>query len=206
MSDWKDIATTVGRIAGTVAPLLSGPVGVAATIGAQIAGVLGTDNRPDAVQRELVQNPESALKLQEWAYQEREQIRQANLKLVELHMKETEIFLDDVQHARQQHRENPVPARLTMALAIMVVALTVGLMAMPVPDGSKDVVFYLAGQIVTAFLAAVTYWLGSSRGSAEKQKQIDRIAGGHLGASTRLAGRGDLTGAATGRRADPYSQ
>ncbi|WP_418139205.1 hypothetical protein AB9R84_09115 [Oceanimonas smirnovii] len=206
MSDWKDIATTVGRIAGTVAPLLTGPAGVAATIGAQIAGVLGTDSRPDAVQRELVQNPEAALKLQQWAHEEREQIRQYNLRLVDIQLQETEIFLGDVQNARKEHKENTMPARLTIALAVMVVALTIGLMAMPVPDGSKDVVFYLAGQIVTAFLAAVTYWVGSSRGSAEKQKQIDRIAGGHLGASTRLAGRGDLTGAVTGRRADPYSQ
>lgn len=201
MSDWKDIATTVGRIAGTVAPLLTGPVGVAATIGAQIAGALGTDNRPDAVQRELIQNPEAALKLQEWAYQEREQIRQANLKLVELHMKETEALLDDVQHARKQHQENPMPARLTLALAMMVVALTVGLMAMPVPDGSRDVVFYLAGQIVTAFLAAVTYWLGSSRGSADKQKKLDQLTGGALGTSSGMAGPGHRSGGPVDRRA-----
>ncbi|GHA05581.1 hypothetical protein [Oceanisphaera arctica] len=206
MSDWKDIATTVGRIAGTVAPLLSGPVGVAATIGAQIAGALGTDNRPDAVQRELVQNPGAALKLQQWAHEEREQIRQANLKLVELHLKETDLFLDDVKNARTQHHDSPMPARLTLSLAIMVVALTVALMVMPVPDSSKEVVFYLAGQIVTAFLAAVTYWLGSSRGSAEKQKQIDRIAGGHIGPGNRVAGRGDLDGSAAGRRADARPQ
>lgn len=202
MSDWKDIATTVGRIAGTVAPLLTGPVGVAASIGAQIAGVLGTDNRPDAVQRELVQNPEAALTLQEWAHQEREQIRQANIRLQELELAQAQTELADIQHARESHREHWMPERLTLLLALMVVALTVALMAWSVPDGSKEVVFYLVGQIVTAFLAAVTYWLGSSRGSAVKQKQIDRIAGGHIGPGTRLAERGDLAGSAAGRRAD----
>ncbi|AEY01478.1 hypothetical protein GU3_08610 [Oceanimonas sp. GK1] len=201
MSDWKDIATTVGRIADSVAPLLTGPVGVAASIGAQIAGVLGTDNQPAAVQRELEQNPEAALKLQQWAHQEREQIRQAHLSLQQLDLEREKVLLADVQHARQQHQDNPMPERLTRALAVMVVALTVGLMAMPVPDGSKEVVFYIAGQIVTAFLAAVTYWLGSSRGSAEKQRKLDQLTGGALGTSSGMAGPGHRSGGPADRRA-----
>ena len=42
--EWKKIANTVGGIAGAVAPLLTGPVGLAVSIGSQIAGALGTEN------------------------------------------------------------------------------------------------------------------------------------------------------------------
>ena len=74
--NWKDIASTVGGIAGAVAPLLGGPVGLAVSIGSQIAGALGTDNTPEAVAAALQRDPNAALKLQEWAMQEREQIRE----------------------------------------------------------------------------------------------------------------------------------
>ncbi len=194
MSNWKSIAGTVGRIAGAVAPLLGGPVGMAASIGAQIAGALGTDNRPDAVLRELTQNPEATLTLQQWAHEEREQIRQANIRLQELELAQAQTELADIQHARESHREHWMPERLTLLLALMVVALTIALMAWSVPDGSKEVVFYLVGQIVTAFLAAVTYWLGSSRGSAEKQKKLEQLTGGALGTSSGMAGSGHRGG------------
>ena len=73
--DWKSISGTVGTIAGAVAPLLGGPIGLAVSIGSQIAGALGTDNTPEAVEAALRNDPSAALKLQEWAMQEREQIR-----------------------------------------------------------------------------------------------------------------------------------
>lgn len=174
--EWREIAGTVGRVAGAVAPLLGGPVGMAVSIGSQIAGALGTDTIPEAVAAELRNNPDAALRLQEWAHREREQIRQANIRLQELDIERERIHLADVQHARSQHQANPVPARLTLALAAMVTALTMALLWVNVPTGSQDVVFYLAGQIVTAFLAAVTYWLGSSRGSADKQRKIEQLA------------------------------
>lgn len=200
MSDWKDIAGTVGRIAGTVAPLLGGPIGMAASIGAQIAGAIGTDNRPDAVQRELIQNPDAASNLAMWADEEREQIRQAHIKLQELELVQMQAELADTQHARTSHREHWMPERLTLMLAVMVVALTVALMSWSVPDGSKEVVFYLVGQIVTAFLAAVTYWLGSSRGSAEKQKKLEQLTGDTFGTSGGMAGTGNSSSRAAHRR------
>ena len=200
MSNWKDIAGTVGRVAGTVAPLLGGPIGMAASIGAQIASAIGTDNRPDAVQRELIQNPEAALKLQQWAHEEREQIRQGNIRLQELELAQAQAELADIQNAREKHREHWMPERLTLLLALMVIALTVALMAWNVPDGSKEVVFYLVGQIVTAFLAAVTYWLGSSRGSAEKQKKLEQLTGDTFGTSGGMAGTGNSSGRAAHRR------
>ena len=63
--EWQKIANTVGGIAGAVAPLLSGPVGLAVSIGSQIAGALGTDNTPEAVAAELKNNPD-ALFLVHW--------------------------------------------------------------------------------------------------------------------------------------------
>ena len=85
--DWKDIAKNIGSVAASVAPLLGGPVGMAVSIGSQIAGALGTDNDPKAVLAELNNNPDAALKLQEWAHNEREQIRQSHVELQKIALK-----------------------------------------------------------------------------------------------------------------------
>ena len=78
--DWKNIASTVGNVAASVAPLLGGPVGMAVSIGSQIAGALGTENSAEAVLNQLQTNPEAALKLQQWEHEEKQQIREAREK------------------------------------------------------------------------------------------------------------------------------
>lgn len=63
MMEWKEIASTVGKIAPLLGPLLAGPAGVAVTIGGVIASALGVDNTPDAVSQAISINPDAAVKL-----------------------------------------------------------------------------------------------------------------------------------------------
>lgn len=83
-------------------------------------------------------------------------------------------YLGDVQHARAAHRDHWMPWVLTLTLALMVALLVTGLFAMPTPPENKEVVYLIAGQLIGAFGTAVAYWLGSSRGSAMKQDDINR--------------------------------
>lgn len=88
--------------------------------------------------------------------------------------RETELdlaYLKDVQDARAAHRDHWMPALLTMTLALMIVLLVLGLFMLPTPPENKEVVYLIAGQLIGAFGTAVAYWLGSSRGSADKSAQ-----------------------------------
>lgn len=57
---------------------------------------------------------------------------------------------------------------VTAVLALMVFTLLLGLLFTEVPDGNKEILYLLAGAIIGAFGTAVSYWLGSSEGSAKK--------------------------------------
>ena len=84
-------------------------------------------------------------------------------------------YLQDVQHARETHREHWMPWMLTLTLAGMVVLLVGALFALPTPPENREVVYLIAGQLIGAFGTAVAYWLGSSRGSAQKQTFLERL-------------------------------
>lgn len=57
---------------------------------------------------------------------------------------------------------------VTAVLAFMVFVLLIGLLFVEVPEGNKEILYLLAGAIIGAFGTAVSYWLGSSDGSAQK--------------------------------------
>lgn len=57
---------------------------------------------------------------------------------------------------------------VTATLALMVFVLLLGLLFVAIPEGNKEILYLLAGAIIGAFGTAVSYWLGSSEGSAKK--------------------------------------
>ena len=168
--NWKDIASTVGGIAGAVAPLLSGPVGLAVSIGSQIAGALGTDNTPEAVAAALQRDPNAALKLQEWAMQEREQIRQGHLELQRLALDEYKADLSDRQNARQAHKDHWMPSALTITLVSMLAALIAALFYLPIPSENRDLIVYLAGNLLPMVTGSVYYWVSSTKDANNREK------------------------------------
>jgi hypothetical protein len=168
--DWKSISGTVGTIAGAVAPLLGGPIGLAISIGSQIAGALGTDNSPEAVQAALKNDPSAALKLQEWAMQEREQIRQGHIELQRLALDEYKAELADRQNAREQHKDHWMPSALTIALLGMLAALIAVLFLFPIPSENRDLIVYLAGNLLPLVTGAVTYWVSSTKDANNREK------------------------------------
>ncbi|MCH2085906.1 MAG: hypothetical protein MK175_01875 [Pseudoalteromonas sp.] len=168
--EWQKIANTVGGIAGAVAPLLSGPVGLAVSIGSQIAGALGTDNTPEAVEKELKNNPDAALKLQEWAHAEREQIRQANIELQKIALEEYRAELQDRQNARTEHKDHWMPATLTLLLFALFSAVLAALFFGPDIEKNRDLIVYLVGNLFALVASGTAFWLSSTKGSKDKDK------------------------------------
>lgn len=173
--EWKTIAGTVGSIAASVAPLLGGPIGVAASIGAQIASALGTDNRPEAVLEKLQTDPSAALQLQQWAHHEREQIRQAHLRLQELELQNVQATLADRQQARHAHQDHWMPSVLTLALLGLFALVLAALFFTDAPAGNRDLIVYLVGNLFTLLAGAVTYWVSSTKESSDKDKLLGSL-------------------------------
>lgn len=156
--DWKNLGHTIARSAPALGAALGGPAGGIA--GSLVARAFGTDAEPDAIARAIESDPAAAVKLRE----------------VELTHAETlaAILAQDRQHARSIHKGHPMTWILTATLAAMVAALVAALMLYETPPANREVVYLIAGQLIGAFATACAYWLGSSRGSVEKQDQIMR--------------------------------
>lgn len=174
--NWKDIASTVGGIAGAVAPLLTGPLGLAVSIGSQIAGALGTENTPEAVAAALKNDPAAASQLQKWAHEEREQIRQANIQLQTLAVEEHKAILADRQDARKQHKDHWMPATLTLSLLFMLFAQMVLLFFWKIPPENRDLIVHISGNYLPFVAAAVYYWVSSTKDANDREKLMSSSA------------------------------
>lgn len=84
----------------------------------------------------------------------------------------------ELEQVRLLHRGHFMPPLLTVLLFIGVMAIIGGLFNRDVPAEMRDVLMVLTGSISTAFTSAVSYWIGSSRGSAEKAATISQLKGG----------------------------
>jgi uncharacterized membrane protein len=162
--DWKDLAVSVAKTAPALGAALGGPAGAA--VGGLIAAAFGVDRSAAAVAEAVANDPEAAVRLREV------ELRHAEV-LSELMTQRYLGEMADTQHARTTHRDSQMPAILTVALFLMVVGLIATLMYQPTPESNSEVIYLVTGQIIGAFATAIAYWLGSSRGSAEKQRALE---------------------------------
>lgn len=154
--DWREVGRTVARSAPALGAALGGPAGAA--VGGLVAAAFGTDATPAAVSAAIAADPNAAVKLHE------AQLRHAEAIMA--------LVTADVQHARAVHQSSAMPAVLTLALFLLVVGLVAALMWVPTPESNAEVIYLITGQVIGAFATAIAYWLGSSRGSAEKQRAL----------------------------------
>ena len=69
---------------------------------------------------------------------------------------------------------HPMVTIISLAVVGMLLLITGLLIFAPIPDNNKDVVYLIAGQIIGSFSSVISYWIGSSRGSFEKNKDLDK--------------------------------
>jgi hypothetical protein len=159
--NWQKVKSAVARVApvlgSAINPLVGGPVG------AMIAAALGTEESPDAIEAAIIGNPDAALKLKELQDRNIE-----NLERLSLDRLATE--LADTQNARMNHKMSRMPAVICVVLTL-IVAVSLGfILYFPVPESNSDLVHYMFGQVTALWGASVTYWVGTTRSSAEKTR------------------------------------
>lgn len=160
--DWKKLGTDIAKVG---APILGGVLGGpgGATIGAMVASLFDADpTNPQDIALKMAGDPEAALKLRELELSHKVELEK--------------IYLGDVQSARQREVDiTKVTGQLNVPMYILAGIIVAGffalilvLMRYAVPEGSRDVAFMLFGSLSTSFGMVVSYFFGSSKGSADK--------------------------------------
>ena len=166
--DWKEIGRTAASVG---APLLGGalfgPAGAA--VGSIIAGKFGVspDATPEQVLTAIKGDPDAALKLRKIETDHVEHLQA-------LENERLRIETADVQSARNVHQHHWMPSVLTLSLMVMFACAFNALLFMVLPDGNRDMVNFMLGQLSGWLSGAVVYWVGSTRASANKDSLIRR--------------------------------
>lgn len=121
--------------------------------------VTGIEDTQDAV-NQVISDPQKQLEFMKAVDANRIALEQA--------------YLADVQDARTKNSHSPMPAILCCFLSLSVVAFGAALMTMVIPPDNLRLIDTLFGSFLTAWLSSVAYWVGSSRGSAEKTKMMGK--------------------------------
>lgn len=160
--DWKQVGNTAIAVG---APLLGGalfgPAGAA--VGSIIAGKFGVspESTPEQVLAAINGDPDAALKLRK--------IETTHIeRLQELENERLRIETADVQSARNVHQHHWMPSAITMVMCAMFGMIVGALFIWAIPGENKDIVVYMAGQVSGILTSCVTYWVGSTRASANK--------------------------------------
>lgn len=163
---WDKVKSVVGQVAPIAGTLIGGPAGAA--VGSLLSSVLGVDNEPESLAQALA-NPEKAAQLKKW-YMDHE------LELQRLQIQTLQIELGDVQNARAEHKASVMPSILTFLLTGICGGLLYTITQVEIPDQSRDLAFALFGQCFTLWGASVTYWVGTTRSSSEKNYFLNKKA------------------------------
>lgn len=159
---WDSVKSILGKSAPVLGAALSGPAGAA--VGLMISNVLGVSTEEEVLEK-LKNDPEALLKLKELEITHRTELEKINLSAYTSTLK-------DIQDARNKNNGHWMPSILTLVLAVMVSGMFVALFLIPPSEAYAQVLIMIAGTILGAFSTAVAFWLGSSQGSWEKQRQI----------------------------------
>jgi hypothetical protein len=176
--DWKGIgAKLLGIGAPILGTALGGPVGglAAKTAISMIAKKFGFDEKEitaDTVNA-FVSDPEHQIKLRELEIEGEVQLRK-------LMNEETNLYLSDVQSARQMNVETTKATGERDLFMYILAALVVGgfflltgfLMFHAMPESSTNAAYMLFGALIGGFERVCSYFFGSSKGSKDKDKVL----------------------------------
>jgi len=162
--NWSKIGDMAGKALPVLGTVLAGPAG--GTVGAMIAGALGVEDDPQAVAKAL-QSPESFAQLQKWTHEHRETLEQIALDTLRAE-------LADKANARAAHKNSPMPAAITSMMTIICAWVIYLVFFHVIPEENQDIAYMLLGQTVTLWVASITYWVGTTRSSADKTRMLGK--------------------------------
>lgn len=173
---WDSIKNLIGQSAPLVGSLIGGPAGGA--VGSLIANAIGTNNDAQAIEAALTNNPSLLVKVKELEFNHKAELQKLAIDAKSIELKAEAQRLADVQDARSKHKHSRMPATLTFILSFMVVGMFAALFLEPPQSEFNQVLIMITGTVMGAFGTTVAYWVGSSRGSADKAKQIQLLGSG----------------------------
>ncbi len=159
--NWSDIKDVVGKFAPLVGTVLGVPGG--AVMGTMLAKALGVENTPDAVAHAINSDPNAAIKLKQFEYENEKDLRDHSFKVLNAE-------LGNISHAREVHKHSIMPMLICIALTLMVSGGAYMLFTMNVPADNKNIANLLFGTVLGQWGASIAYWVGTTRSSAEKSK------------------------------------
>ena len=97
--------------------------------------------------------------------------------MAELGYKENRMHVDDRMSARDMQGKTKSRATAFIAGGVILVFLimVVALFVFPVPETAAPVLFVLIGAIATALTQVMNFYFGSSRGSKNKDGQVEQL-------------------------------
>lgn len=128
-----------------------------------VSDAVGEEIKDEVKLAEVVKtaSPELQLKLQQCNTAFKIRMKELN---IELEVAE----ISDKQDARKNHKHSKMPAVITFLMTGIVSGLLWFLFDGVVPEGNKDILLILIGQASALWGASITYWVGTTRSSAEK--------------------------------------
>ena len=178
--NWKDVGSLVGQAAPILGTLIGGPAGAA--IGGMVASVLGTANTPDAISAAIATDPDASLKLRAM-----EMDNKVKLEAMVYEHAANEMAADtariqaDVED-RKSAREREVAVRDStpkiLAYLIVISSIALGVSVVtgfvtkdPILAGTVGTVL---GYVFSESKQVLSYYFGSSSGSAEKTRLLGK--------------------------------
>lgn len=179
---WKEVGKKIADVAPILGGVLGGPAG--SSIGTLVASVLGTKADPTEVYETLEKNPELLIKMKELEHEERKHLR-------ELKFQETRAYLGDIQNARASHSGNNNVFNMGIVIlgiyAVVVIGSLCGIYqlltgGMPIEDASivaaiSTFLGSLIGYVSSNAQQVVSFYFGSSKGSADKTDAMSSAIG-----------------------------
>lgn len=167
MSFWGELVDGVRD----VAPALAGAAGTALSGGNPLAGAAlaslarrltgaGKDEPLESIAEGILGNPD--------------QVMQFRLEARKLELDELRLRTLDVQDARKTLSVSQGAVVVSAVVLLSYFAAMLVAMFVEIPPGSVNIAYLLLGNLATGFGMVLTFWLGSSKGSKEKDAILAR--------------------------------
>jgi len=163
--DLKDVLSKVAPLLGLA---VGGPGG--AMIAGQVAELFGAkEGDAEDLMNKITADPEATAKLRQFQLEHDAEIER--------------LIVEDRKDARDREvRVTQATGKTNWPMYILATVIVVGFFALigllmwrSMPEGSNDIAFMLFGALVASFTSVVSYFFGSSKGSADKNKLLSGL-------------------------------
>jgi hypothetical protein len=171
--NWRDLASTVGKAAPILGTLLGGPAGAA--VGSIIASALGTGNDPAEVEKAISADPASLVKLREIEAGKSVRLQELATDMAKHELATAAADRDSAREREANTGDTFTPRALAMLVTFGFFGVLGYLLIEGKPAAGGDALLVMLGGLGTAWTAIISYYYGSSAGSAAKTELLKRV-------------------------------